>query len=319
MSDLFFPLALVATFGAVGVGAFAIELRMSDRRRAVQLLESQLRPIQAVYVEDGPANLRERDLSKGFGERLVGPVMDVLNKLVRRLTPKGAVDAIGRKLVIAGGPPGWSAELVATAKVAGAIGGAALGTAAASVLGETGLTPAVVGVLFAVGGYLYPDVLLSHKVEARQTAIRKALPDTMDLLTISVEAGLGFDAAIAQVVSNVPGPLAQEMARMLQEMSLGVPRADAFRHVGTRTEVEELNGFILAMVQADVFGVSISKVLRAQAKEMRMKRRQRAEQTAMQLPVKLIFPTLLCIMPALFVVVLGPGLIRISGSLLKSL
>ena len=319
MSELYIPIALIATFGAVAVSAFALDLSVADRRRAMQLLESQVRPVPSIYQDDRPANLRQQDLSKGFGERLVAPGLEIGNKIVRRLTPKGALDALSRKLVIAGTPAGWSAELVATLKVVGAIGGAALGAAASSVLGQTRMTPVVVGALLAAGGYLYPDVILSHKVEARQTAIRKSLPDTMDLLTISVEAGLGFDAALAQVMSNVPGPLSQEIARMLQEMSLGVPRAEAFRHLGTRTDIEELNGFILAMVQADIFGVSISKVLRAQAKELRTKRRQRAEHAGMQLPVKLIFPTLLCIMPALFVVVLGPGVIRISSSLLNVL
>ena len=137
--------------------------------------------------------------------------------------------------------------------------------------------------------------------------------------TIAVEAGLGFDAAMAHVRRNVPGPLSDEIGRMLQEIQLGIPRVDAFRDLAARTDVDELRAFVLAMVQADVFGVSISKVLRAQAKEMRTKRRQRAEQAGMQLPVKLIFPTLLCIMPALFVVVLGPGVIRISNSLLNVL
>ena len=166
-------------------------------------------------------------------------------------------------------------------------------------------------VLFTGMGFMTPDSVLSRAVEKRQGAIRKALPDTMDLLTISVEAGLGFDAAMSQVVHNVPGPLSEELARMLQEVQLGVSRSDAFRHLGQRSNIDEMSAFVLAMIQADIFGVSISKVLRAQAKELRTKRRQNAERIAMQIPVKILFPMIFCVMPALFVVVVGPGAIRI--------
>ena len=138
----------------------------------------------------------------------------------------------------------------------------------------------------------------------------------MDLLTISVEAGLGFDAALAHVRRNVPGPLSDEFARMLQEMQLGVSRVDAFRHLSDRTDVDELRAFVLAMIQADVFGVSIAKVLRAQAKELRVKRRQRAEEKAQKLPVKLLFPLLFGILPSMFVVIVGPGVIRMLHSFL---
>jgi len=126
-----------------------------------------------------------------------------------------------------------------------------------------------------------------------------------------VEAGLSLNAAIAQVVRNVPGVLSSEFARMLQEIQLGVPRSDAFRHLAERTDVDELNAFVLSIIQADVFGISVSKVLRSQAKELRLRRRQRAERAGMQIPVKIVFPTILCILPSLFVVILGPGAIRI--------
>jgi tight adherence protein C len=137
------------------------------------------------------------------------------------------------------------------------------------------------------------------------------MPDTMDLLTISVEAGLSFDAALAHVRKNVPGPLSDEIGRMLHEMQLGVSRVEAFRHLADRTDVEELKAFVLSMVQADTFGISVGKVLRAQAKELRMKRRQRAEEAAMKVPVKMLFPLIFCILPAMFIVMVGPGVIRI--------
>ena len=137
------------------------------------------------------------------------------------------------------------------------------------------------------------------------------MPDTMDLLTISVEAGLGFDAALAQVVKNVPGPLSEEIARMLQEMQIGVSRAEALRHLNDRTEVPELDGFVLSMIQADKYGVGVAKVLRAQSTELRQKRRQRAEEVAQKVPLKLLFPMIFMVLPALFIVILGPGAIKV--------
>jgi len=138
----------------------------------------------------------------------------------------------------------------------------------------------------------------------------------MDLLTISVEAGLGFDAALAHVRRNVPGPLSDEIGRVLQEVQLGESRTTTFRHLAERTDVDELKGFVLAMIQADQFGISIAKVLRAQAVDLRTRRRQRAEEMAVKVPVKLVLPLILGIMPAMFVVIAGPGVIRLAHSFL---
>jgi tight adherence protein C len=145
----------------------------------------------------------------------------------------------------------------------------------------------------------------------RQRAIQRQLADVMDLLTISVEAGLGFEAALSQVTKNVPGALSEEFARLLQEVQIGVSRTEAFRHLGERTNVPELQSFVLSMIQADLFGVSIANVLRAQSRELRQKRRQRAEEIAQKIPVKLLFPMIFLVLPALFIVVLGPGAIKI--------
>jgi tight adherence protein C len=160
-------------------------------------------------------------------------------------------------------------------------------------------------------GYTIPGAAIAAKASKRQKEIRKSLSDTMDLLTISVEAGLGFDSALAQVVKNVPGPLSQEIARTLQEMQIGVSRIDALRHLSDRTEVGELDGFVLSMIQADKYGVGVAAVLRAQSTELRQKRRQRAEETAQKVPLKLLFPTIFMVLPALFIVILGPGVIQV--------
>lgn len=165
--------------------------------------------------------------------------------------------------------------------------------------------------LVAAVGYTLPSAQIKTMAAKRQRTIRKQLSDVMDLLTISVEAGLGFDAALAQVTKNVPGPLAEEIGRLLQEAQIGVSRPDTFRHLAERTNVPELQGFVLSMIQADLFGVSIANVLRSQSQELRHKRRQRAEETAQKIPVKLLFPMIFLVLPALFIVVLGPGAIKI--------
>jgi tight adherence protein C len=172
-------------------------------------------------------------------------------------------------------------------------------------------------VLFMLMGYTAPSASLAARASKRQKEIRKAMSDTMDLLTISVEAGLGFDAALAQVVKNVPGPLSEEIARLLQEMQIGVTRAEALHHLNDRTEVPELDGFVLSMIQADKYGVGVAKVLRAQSTELRQKRRQRAEEVAQKVPLKLLFPTIFMILPALFIVILGPGAIKVVDLFFK--
>ena len=162
---------------------------------------------------------------------------------------------------------------------------------------------------------MFPKLLLTRRVEARQHKIKLALADTLDLLTIAVEAGLGFDAALARVVSSVPGPLSDELFRMLQELKIGVPRSQAFNNLSERTKVPELDQFITAMNQADAFGISIGNVLRVQSEQLRLKRSQYAEERAAKTPVKLLFPLLFCIFPGLFVVIVGPAAIQISRNL----
>jgi tight adherence protein C len=218
---------------------------------------------------------------------------------------------VDQLLIYAGSPPGWDAERVISLKIVGGIGGGVLGLFLGGLVSFGGSLVDIFMIAFmALLGYLLPGSYIGAMAKNRQKDIRRSLPDVMDLLTISVEAGLGFDAALAQVVRNVPGPLAEEIARLLQEMQIGVSRSDSFRHLAERTDVDELNAFVLSMVQADLFGVSIGNVLRAQSRELRQKRRQRAEEIAMKIPVKIIFPVIFCVLPALFIVILGPGMIR---------
>ena len=311
MSDLWLVLALVGTFGAILLTGFALDGVVNERKRAVRLLESQVSGSSDV-------NLREQEMSESFSRRALIPVLSAAGRIARRITPLDARDRLTRKLLLAGSPAGWDAERVMAFKIIGLVGGLILGFVVASTTGLSGIVTILVAGLFTFAGFIAPDSIVNGRVEDRQRQILRTLSDTLDLLTISVEAGLSLNASISQVVQNVPGVLSQEFARMLQEIQLGVPRSDAFRHLAERTDVDELNAFALAMIQADVFGVSIAGVLRTQAETLRIKRRQRAEAKAQQIPVKIVFPLILCVLPALFVVIVGPGAIRIATSLLQS-
>jgi tight adherence protein C len=313
MSEVWLVLAVgcVAAF-VILLGIF-IDLSQSERRRAVRLLESQVAGTTSENV-----NLREQHLSESFGSRILVPVVAGASRVARRVTPIDARDRVARKLLLAGSPTGWDAERVLAFKVIGLFGGVILGIFLGGLIsGASPFIRLVIVGLLAFVGFFAPDSILSRRVDERQKEILKTLSDTLDLLTISVEAGLSLNAAIAQVVQNVPGVLSSEFARMLQEIQLGVPRADAFRNLADRTDVDELNAFALAMIQADVFGVSIASVLRTQAQQLRIKRRQRAEGKAQQTPVKIVFPLILCILPALFTVIVGPGAIQIWQSFIQ--
>ncbi len=314
MSELWLLIAISCVFSAVLLFGFALDQTSSEKKRTVKLLESQVSG--STTVAEG-ADLRRREMTRSFGDRVLVPMVGGAGRIAKRVTPLDARDRVAKKLLLAGSPPAWDAERVIAFKVIGAglgfVGGLLLAT---TVLHKGGVAMFVVIGLLTVAGFLLPDSMLARKVEERQKEVLGTLSDTLDLLTISVEAGLSLNAAIAQVVQNVPGVLSAEFARMLQEIQLGVPRSEAFRQLAERTDVEELNSFALAMIQADVFGVSIASVLRTQAAQLRIKRRQRAEAKAQQTPVKIVFPLILCILPALFVIIVGPGAIRIANNIL---
>jgi tight adherence protein C len=180
--------------------------------------------------------------------------------------------------------------------------------------------PVVIGVLLLLGiaGFFGPDLAIYQIAYNRREQIRRDLPDALDLLTITVEAGLAFDAAMTQVARNTEGPLAEEFYRVLQEIQLGLSRGEALETMSERIDIEELSSFVSAVVQADSLGIPIAQVLRIQAREMRVKRSQRAEEAAMKVPVKILFPLIFCILPSLFIVVMGPAGINIFHAFSKT-
>ena len=303
MSSFWLGLALVGTFLTIMLVGVVIDMLLREKHRPVSLLQAQVGEVQ--HVPD----LREEALQGSAFQRAVMPGAVRLGRAVDRLMPYDMHKRVDQLLVYAGSPAGWDAERVISLKIVGAVGGLILGLFVGALLPWGGVSFILAAAFFAVFGYLVPGAYIGGKARSRQKTIQRMLPDVMDLLTISVEAGLGFDAALAQVVKNVPGPLSEEIGRLLQEMQIGVSRADAFRHLSDRTDVDDLRAFVLSMIQADLFGVSLANVLRAQAHEQRQKRRQRAEEIAMKIPVKIVLPLIFCVLPALFVVVLGPGII----------
>ncbi len=268
----------------------------------------------AVYGRrTGAGIVRDDELAKPLAQRTIGPVVLKISNFLRRFTPVGYLEKKQHGLTLAGNPANLDAPSFIVIKALTTVAG----VFAAFFLvdyGASGMQRIVLFVLPIVLGFFGPDAWLNRKIDERRQTMLRALPDILDLLVISVEAGLGFDSALSRVVATVPGPLSEEFFRMLQETRVGVSRRDAMRHLIDRTDVEELRSFVLAMIQAEAFGVTIARVLRVQADEMRVKRRQRAQEKAFAAPVKLVFPLVFCIFPALFIVLLGPAAISIAAA-----
>ena len=311
-SEVWLFLSVASLFLAIVLVGVYIDQGRAEKQRAVRMLESQVAGPGGTTAPN--INLREEEMSENFGSRVLVPVVTRAGRFARRITPLDARERLEKKLMLAGSPVGWDAERVLAFKIIGAVAGFVGSLLLLQLISFSSFLQLVIIALLTFVGFIVPDSILNSRVEDRKKEVLGALSDTLDLLTISVEAGLSLNAAIAMVVRNVPGVLSQEFGRMLQEIQLGVPRSDAFRHLAERTDVDELNAFALAMVQADVFGVSIASVLRTQAAQLRIKRRQAIEAKAAQTPVKIVFPLILCILPALFVVIVGPGAIQILTS-----
>ena len=254
-------------------------------------------------------DLRGLVLARGTGERALKPVTRALAGVAHRWTPSGVVEALERRIVLAGQPAAWPLERVLAAKLL--LASAATVAAIVLALDGIGVRGALGAVALVVVSYLAPDLLLRAQAASRQQEIERALPDTLDQLTVCVEAGLGFDAAMSQTGRAGSGPLADELVRTLQEMQLGATRAEALRALLRRIDTQDLRRLVHSLLQAETYGIPIANVLRSQSQDLRIRRRQRAEERAMKVPVKLVFPLVFCILPALFVVILGPTLLDV--------
>lgn len=238
-----------------------------------------------------------------------------LRRVAVRLSPTGIADKMQHRLDLAGNPTTWTPDRILAAKGLGLFALGGLGALyGVSFSGGWLIVGTAVG---ATLGFFLPDLLLYNAGTKRQDKIRKALPDALDMLTVCVEAGLGFDAALAQVARNTAGPLAGEFARVLQEMQIGKSRTEALHAMTERTTVPELRAFVSALVQASELGIAMATVLREQARELRIRRRQRAEEAAQKVPVKILFPLIFCIFPVMFVVIIGPAGISIAQNMFK--
>ena len=298
---------IIFAIGAIGLGAWsastAIEAR-AGARRSMQAIDNY-----------EVVNVRDQEMLETFTDRLVAPIGRKLLDIGRSVTPVGYVEKLKRNIVLAGNPPGYEVDRFLVLKVLGAASGIGW-----IILGYALFSNHVLLLLMVIFlgwglSFLGPDMLLQSKIDARRKAIVRSLPDTLDLLVISVEAGLGFEQAMDRTTNTVPGPLSEELRRMLQETRMGASRADALRALDERTDVEDLRTFIVAMLQADTFGVSIARILRTQADEMRVRRRYAAQETSQKAPVKMLFPLVLCIFPATLIVVVMPGFLQVFDKL----
>lgn len=286
-------LAVVLTLVLSGKG------ELSGVARSLALIEHGFRPHEVAKAE------------LGIGDRLVQPLLDLTRRLAKSLSPRGTTARLTRLLDVAGNPPTWTAERLMGVKGAAML---LLGVLGLALFGGLSFQGVLVAVVLAAVGFFLPDLLVYNAGLKRQEQLRKGLADALDMLTVCVEAGQSFDGALQHVSRSVTGPVAGEFARVLQEIQIGRPRGQAFASMSERTSVPEVQTFVTALVQADRLGLPIGAVLREQAHQMRLVRKQRAEEQAQKVTVKILFPLMLCILPALFIVIIGPGAIRMMDT-----
>jgi tight adherence protein C len=278
---------------------------------------SPVDPVQARLTQLGTMqakNLEELELQAPFMERTIRPLVARLSGSVSRVATSSFTERTEKRLALAGNPGDMRVADWLGIKAVGTIVGAILFFVLFVIVGFMSLPVPLNFVMAGIGGlfgYTLPEFWLGGRVRKRQHAILLMIPDALDLLTISVRAGLGFDAALGKVVEKLPGPLSDEFRRALAEVRVGKQRREALRDIVARTEVGPLTNFIGAIIQAEQLGVSISKVLQVQSEQLRIERRQRAEEQAAKAPIKMLFPLVGCIFPSLFIVILGPALILI--------
>lgn len=304
---------MLLQLGALGIGAavMIVVIVVGNQLQDRSVVRSSLRQIEGGFETE---TQRDEELLAPLAQRAFGPVIDKLVQAGRRYSPSGYIDSVKVKLSNAGQTDPAAVDRHLLFRVLG------LAAVPFVVLAFWVFNVVPLGGIVKLGAFLIviavlvkgADISLDRRVETRQTEMLLALPDVLDLLTISVEAGLGFEQALDRVVGAMPGELANEFSRYLGETAAGASRADALKALDERIGLPEVRAFVMALLQADKFGVSIGQVLRAQADDMRIRRRQAAQERAMKAPVKMLLPMVFCIFPLLFVVVIGPAVINIS-------
>ena len=291
---------------AVAVGVLMIFIGLARTPSSNTALTVQQR--LSVYGGEKQLTVEEIELQRPFSERVLRPSIERLGSLLSRSTPQKARQDLLNRLELAGRPGNLTPEDFAAVRLVAAAIVGALGL----LIGLLLANPVYLVIALVVGvilGYYLPVLWLKQKVDARKAEIQKALPDALDLLVICVDAGLGFDAALARVTDKYKNALSELLAKALREVSLGRPRLEALDEMGRNSGVEDLHNFIQAVIQSEQFGTGIGKILRIQADEMRRKRRQRAQERGAQATLKMMLPMVGCIFPTLWIVLLGPAVL----------
>jgi tight adherence protein C len=299
------PVLLLAIVVGLGILMIFIGLARTPQTNTAQMVQQRLQ-VYGAAGSDKPLTLEEVELSRPFSERFLRPAIERLGSMLSRSTPQKAAQDLDNRLEMAGRPANLTpADFGAVRLIAAAVT-AAVGLLLGLLIG--GLVYTVGGLVVGLAlGYYLPVLWLKQKVDARRAQIQKGLPDAMDLLVIAVDAGLGFDAALARVTDKYKNALSDMFAKVLREVSLGRPRLEAMDEMGRSSGVDDLHNFIQAIIQSEQFGTGIGKILRIQADEMRRKRRQRAQEKAAQATLKMMLPMVGCIFPTLWIVLLGPA------------
>jgi len=293
--------------GLIAVVIFAIFIKMSLPTADAVSIEERLQTFA-----ERPRSLEEIELEQPFNERVIKPMVASLMRFATKLTPSQAAEKVRTQLLLAGNPYNMQAtEFTAMRIVVGAILLVLSGAIALFLLDLAPIQKLLVPLVAGAIGYLSPSFWLGRKIKARQKAILKTLPDAIDLMTISVEAGLAFDGAMQRVADKWNNALSLEFQRAISEMRVGKTKRDALREIVARTGVPDLSTFVASIIQADQLGVSISKVLRVQSEQMRIRRRQRAEEQAHKAPILMMIPMVFLIFPATYIVILGPSVPKI--------
>ena len=270
--------------------------------------------LQELEVTETPVSLEELELSQDFSTRILFPLFNNIGQIAQRFTPESALSSAQAKLEMAGNPMQMNPAFFLMLRFVFAI---LFGGIIFLVFLRTGRGWAQglgLSALFALIGFVFPTLWLNSRIAARQKAVFRAMPDALDLLTISVEAGLGFDQAMAKVHEKWDNDLSLELGRVIQEIRLGKLRRDALRDMSERLGVAEMTSFVAAVIQSEQLGVSMAKVLRIQSDQMRIRRRQMAEEEAHKAPIKMVFPIALLIFPSILIILLGPAALLLLGS-----